>query len=119
MRSPLSYAPCKDTCPPSRYDYNPRPVAPSALSAEPSRVPPPRRRPSVALGSVAEILDLANFKRSYGSSEKDADREPATAVVAIDGHFVSSLSAPVYILGAISKIEVRCEQLLAFNYFFK
>src|SRR6218665_2252160 len=53
MRSPLSYyAPCKHTCPPSRYDNNPRPVAPSALSAEPSRVPPPRRRPSVALGSL-------------------------------------------------------------------
>jgi len=52
MRSHLPYAPCKDTCPPSRYDSNPRPVAPSALSTEPSRVPPPRRRPSVALGSL-------------------------------------------------------------------
>src|SRR6218665_1679654 len=52
MRSPLSYAPCKGICPPSRYDNNPRPVAPSALSSEPSRVPPPRRRPSVALGSL-------------------------------------------------------------------
>src|SRR6218665_2562758 len=51
MRSPLSSAPCKDTCPPSRYDNNLRPVAQSALSAEPSRVPPPRGRPSVALGS--------------------------------------------------------------------
>src|SRR6218665_1607128 len=51
MRSSLSYAPYKDTCPPSRNDNNLRPVAPSALSAEPSRVPPPRRRPSVALGS--------------------------------------------------------------------
>src|SRR6218665_1319383 len=51
MRSSLSYVPCKDTCPPSRNDNNLRPVAPSALSAEPSRVPPPRRRPSVALGS--------------------------------------------------------------------
>src|SRR6218665_2471444 len=30
----------------------PRPVAPSALSAEPSRVPPPRRRPGMALGSL-------------------------------------------------------------------
>src|SRR6218665_2827673 len=38
--------------PTSRYDNNPRPVAPSALSAEPSRAPPPRRRPSVALGSL-------------------------------------------------------------------
>src|SRR6218665_3201513 len=46
------YAPCKDTYPPSRYDNNPRPVAPSALSAELSRVPPPRRRPSVPLGSL-------------------------------------------------------------------
>src|SRR6218665_1718612 len=48
----MSYAPCKDTCPPSRYDNNPRPVAPSSLSAEPTRVPPPRRRSSVALGSL-------------------------------------------------------------------
>src|SRR6218665_795697 len=54
MRSPLSYAPCKDTWPPSRYDNNRRPVSPSALSAEHSRVrvPPPRRRSSVALGSL-------------------------------------------------------------------
>src|SRR6218665_2857734 len=54
MRSPLSYAPCKDTCPPSRYDNNRRPVSPSAPSAEHSRVrvPPPRRRSSVALGSI-------------------------------------------------------------------
>src|SRR6218665_2322800 len=48
----MSYAPCKDTCPPSTYNNKSRPVAPSALSAEPSRVPPPRRRPIVALGSV-------------------------------------------------------------------
>src|SRR6218665_2761213 len=40
-----------DTCEPSRDDNNLRPVAPSALSAEPSRGPPPRRRPSVAVGS--------------------------------------------------------------------
>src|SRR6218665_3857982 len=52
MRTPLSYAPCKDICPPSRYDNNLLPVAPSALSTEPSRVPPPRRRPSVALVSL-------------------------------------------------------------------
>src|SRR6218665_471116 len=52
MGSPLSYAPCKDSCPPSRYDNNPRPVEPSALSAETSRVLPPLRRPSVALGSL-------------------------------------------------------------------
>ena len=52
MRSPMSYDPCKDTCPPSTYNNNHRPVAPYALSAEPSRVPPPRRRPSVALGSL-------------------------------------------------------------------
>jgi len=30
----------------------PAPVAPSAPSAEPSRVPPPRHRPTVALGSL-------------------------------------------------------------------
>jgi len=144
MRSLLSYTPCKGTCPPLRYDNNPRPVAPSALSGEPSRVPPPRRRTSVALGSMwsksltpptsnfkgsygspassataqrgigfslAEILDPANFKRSYGSSEKDAYREPAAAVVAVAGHLVSSLSTPVYVLGAIPKISVSCEQL--------
>ena len=52
----------------------------------------------------AEILDPANFKRSYGSTEKDSNSEPAATAVAVDGHFVSSLSAPVYILGAISKI---------------
>src|SRR6218665_3332600 len=50
---------CKDTCPTSRYDYNPRPVASYALSAVPSRVPPPRG----IRFSVAEILDSANFKR--------------------------------------------------------
>src|SRR6218665_2659674 len=69
--------------------------------------------------SVAEILDLANFKRSYGSSEKDADRKPASAAVAVAGHLVSSLSAPVYILGAISKISIRCVQLYAYKYLFK
>src|SRR6218665_2433630 len=69
--------------------------------------------------SVAEILDLANFKRSYGSSEKDADRKPAAVAVAVAGHLVSSLSAPVYILGAISKFSVRCEQLYAYKYLLK
>jgi len=44
---------------------------------------------------MAEILDPANSKRSYGSSEKDTDREPAAAA----GHLVSSLSTAVYILG--------------------
>src|SRR6218665_683583 len=48
----MSYALCKDICPSSTYNNNPRPVVPSALSAEHSRVPPPRRRPIVALGSV-------------------------------------------------------------------
>ena len=38
---------------------------------------------------MAEILDPANSKRSYGSSEKDADREPAAAAVAAAGHLVS------------------------------
>ena len=60
---------------------------------------------------MAEILDPANFKRSYGSSEKDADSKPAAAAIAVAGHLVSSLTAPVYILGAISTISVRCEQL--------
>ena len=54
---------------------------------------------------VAEILDPANFKRSYGSSEKDTHRESAAADVAVAGHLVSSLSAPVYILGAIPKFQ--------------
>ena len=60
---------------------------------------------------MAEILDPLNFKGSYGSSEKDANREPAAAAVAVVGHLASSLSAPVYILGAIPKISVSCEQL--------
>src|SRR6218665_1626096 len=85
MRSPLSYAPCKDTCPPSRYDNNPWPVAPSALSAEPSRVPPPRRRLSVALGSLwPKSLTLPTSKSSYESSEKDDNREAAAAAVAVE-----------------------------------
>jgi|SRR6218665_1786765 len=61
--------------------------------------------------SVAEIIDPAKFKRSYGSSEKDADGELAAAAVAVDGHLVSSLSVAVYILGAILTISVNCEQL--------
>src|SRR6218665_3573027 len=48
--------------------------------------------------SVTEILDPANFKRSYESSEKDDNRETAAAAVAVAGNLVSSLSAPVYIL---------------------
>src|SRR6218665_1864454 len=112
MRSPLSYAPCKDTCPPSRHDKNPWPVAPSALSAEPSRVPPPRRRLSVALASLwPKSLTLPTSKRSYESSEKDDNRVAAAAAVVVVGHLVSSLSAPVYILEAIPKISVSCEQL--------
>src|SRR6218665_3998205 len=59
---------------------------------------------------VAEILDPANFKSSYGSSEKDADREPAAAA----GHLVSSLSTHVYIHGAIPKISVRCKHTSIF-----
>src|SRR6218665_1749322 len=54
---------------------------------------------------MADILDPANSKRSYGSSEKCTDTEPAA------GHIVSSLSPAVYILGAILKISVCCEQL--------
>jgi len=46
---------------------------------------------------MAEILDPANSKRSYGSSEKDTDREPAAADVAAAGHLVSSLSTAAYI----------------------
>src|SRR6218665_1731280 len=89
MRSPLSYAPCKDTCPPSRYDNNHRLVAPSTLSAEPSRFPPPRRRPSVALGSLWP-KSLILPPRPYGSSEKDADRQPAAAAVVVDALMVIS-----------------------------
>src|SRR6218665_429745 len=88
------------------------PVALSALSAEPSRVPPPRRRLSVALGSLwPKSLTLPTSKRSYESSEKDDNRETAAAAVAVAGHLVSSLSAPFYILEAILKISVSCEQL--------
>jgi len=66
----------------------PRPVAPSALSAEPSRVPAASSAMAKhGIGfSVAEILDVANFKRPFGSSAKDADREPAATAVAVAGH---------------------------------
>src|SRR6218665_3267961 len=112
MRSPLSYATCKDTCPPSRYNNNLWPVALSALSAEPSRIPPPRRRLSVALGSLwPKSLALLTSKRSYESSEKVDNRETAAAAIAVAGHRVSSLSALVYILRAIPKMSVSCEQL--------
>src|SRR6218665_1731030 len=60
---------------------------------------------------MANILDPANSKRSYGSSQKDTDMEPAAAAVAAAGHLVSSLSTAVYILGAILKISVCCENL--------
>src|SRR6218665_2322225 len=53
---------------------------------------------------VVEILDPANFKGSYGSCEKDDNREPAAAAVAAAGRLVSSSSGAVYILGAILKI---------------
>src|SRR6218665_3359296 len=46
------------------------------------------------------VTPLHNSKRSYGSSEKDTDREPAAAAVAAAGHLVSSLYSVVYILGA-------------------
>ena len=45
--------------------------------------------------SVAEILDPANFKRSYGSSEEDADRQPAAVAVAAVGNLMSTISAAV------------------------
>jgi|SRR6218665_2009879 len=57
--------------------------------------------------SVVEIFDPQKFKRSYGSSERDDDREPAAAA----GHLLSSISTAVYILGAILNGSVRCEQL--------
>ena len=65
----------------------PPPVALSATSAKPSRVPTPRRWPSVALGSLWP-KSLTHFNTSYGSSDKDADREPAAAAVAAAGHLV-------------------------------
>src|SRR6218665_1683110 len=102
MRSPLSYAPCKDTCPPSRYDNNPRPVAPSALFAEPSGVLPPRRRPSVALGSLwPKSLTLPTSRGHTDLVRKMPIRSQLRLLFAVDGHFVSSLSAPVYILRGI------------------
>jgi len=55
---------------------------------------------------VAKILDPANFKGSYGSCEKDDNIEPAAAA----GRLVSASSAAAYILGAILKISVSCEQ---------
>src|SRR6218665_788276 len=42
---------------------------------------------------VAQILDPVNFKGSYGSCEKDDNREAAVAAVAAAGRLVSSSSA--------------------------
>src|SRR6218665_3207543 len=66
---------------------------------------------------VAEILDPANFKGSYGSCEKDDNREPAAAAVAAACRLVSSSSAAAYILGAILKISFSCEHYVADNCF--
>src|SRR6218665_109716 len=77
MRSHLSYAPCKThvhhrgtittptSCTVHSISRTFQGLASSATA-----------QPGIGF-SVAEILDPANFKRSYGSSEKDADREPA------------------------------------------
>ena len=59
---------------------------------------------------MAEILYPANFKGSYGSCEKDDNRESAAAAVEAAGRLVSSSSAAAYTLGAILKISVSCEQ---------
>jgi len=83
------------------------PIAPSAPSGEPSRVPPlvPRRRPSLALDSLwPTSLTLPTSTGGSGSSEKDADRELAAAAFAAAGKFGSSSSAAAHILGAILKI---------------
>src|SRR6218665_875863 len=54
MRSPLSlsYAPCEDTCPPSRYDNNPPASCTVRSISRTFQGPPPRRRPRMALGSL-------------------------------------------------------------------
>src|SRR6218665_3235035 len=116
MRSPLSlsYAPCKDTCPPSRYDNKPPASCTVRSISRTFQGPAFSATAKHGIGfSVAEILDASNFKSPYGSSAKDADREPTAAAVAVVGHLVSALFAPVYILGAIPKISVStsCEQL--------
>src|SRR6218665_1237338 len=122
MRSPLSYAPCKDTCTPSRYDNNLRPVAPSALSAEPSRVPPPRRRPSVALGSPwPKSLTLPTSRGHMDLVRKVPIGSQLRLLLRL--LIISCLLYPllfIYLeLHCISKISVRCEQFYAYKYFFK
>src|SRR6218665_2278020 len=103
MRSilPLFYAPSEDSCPPSRYDNNPPPNCTVRSISRTFQGPASLATARHGIGfSVAEILDAANFKRPYGFTAKDADREPAADTVAVAGHLVSALSTPVYILGA-------------------
>src|SRR6218665_506561 len=82
---PSPSAPYRDTHPPPRcmymYDTNPRTLHCLLHHAS---LPWAGCRPSAmtqhGIGfSVADILDPANFYGSSGSSEKDADREPAAA----------------------------------------
>src|SRR6218665_147550 len=110
MRSPLSYAPCKNTCPPSTYNNNPRPVAPSALSAEPSRIPPPRRRPSVALGSLwPKSLTQPTSRGQMDRVRKMLRGNQLGLLLLVISCLFSS--PPLYILPPIPKISVSCEQL--------
>src|SRR6218665_850258 len=72
--------------------------------------------PSSSATDQRGLIDPANFKGSNGSCEKDDNREPDAAAVAAD-RLVSSSSAAAYILGAILKISVSCEQQIAHNRF--
>jgi len=68
--------------------------------------------------SVADIVDSANFYGSSGSSEKDADNEPAAAAATAAtaaGQFLYFSSAVVHIPGAILKISASCELVQAYN----
>src|SRR6218665_2017128 len=106
MRSPLSYAPCKDTCPPSKYDNNPRPVAPAALSFEPSRGPPPRRRPSVALGSLwPKSLTLPTSRGHMDLVRKMPIWSQLRLLLRLIGHFVSLYPPPFIYLELSRKFK--------------
>src|SRR6218665_3962139 len=81
LRSPLILCSMR-RFPPSRYDHNPASCTVCSISRSfqgPSSLATDHR----GIGFyVAEILDPANFKGSYGSCEKDDNREPAAAAVA-------------------------------------
>ena len=65
--------------------------------------------------SMADILDPAKFNGSSGSSEKGADREPTSAVVAA-GHLVYSSSAAAYTYTVCQRIPIVVSQCKVSTY---